>query len=129
MHRKSTRELGRLGEDIACEYLRRKGFKIVARNYLRACGEIDIIAEKGSTVRFVEVKAVSRETFGYISRENNGYRPEEQVHPGKLRKISRTAEMYMNETGDTRDYQIDVVGVYMNTKTRTARCRLYEQVL
>lgn len=129
MHKKSTRELGRLGEDIAATYLERKGYSVIERNYLRSWGEIDIIAEKGGVVRFVEVKAVSRETFDDFSREKEGYRPEEQVHPAKLRKLMRTAEMYMNEKGDQRDYQIDVVGVFMNPTTRTARCRLFEQVL
>ena len=56
------------------------------------------------------------------------YRPEEQVHPAKLRKIARTAEMYMNGKRDNREYQIDVVGVFLNMKTRQARCRLFEQV-
>jgi Holliday junction resolvase-like predicted endonuclease len=80
-------------------------------------------------VRFVEVKAVSRESLENISREKEGYRPEEQVHPGKLKKLCRTAEMYMSEREDARDYQIDVVTVLMDHHTRTARCRLYEQVL
>lgn len=124
-----SREIGRLGEDVACQFLERKGFKIIARNYLRSTGEIDIIAEKGEVVRFVEVKALSRENIDDISREMDGYRPEEQVHPAKLQKLMRTAEMYMNEKGDQREYQIDVVGVYMDVARRKARCRLFEQVL
>lgn len=123
------KKIGALGEDVACQFLQSKGFTILKRNYWKPWGEIDIIAEKGNTVRFVEVKAVSREILPKISRENNDYRPEEQVHTAKLRKVARTAEMYMNETCDTREYQIDVVGVYLNLKTRQARCRLYEQVL
>ena len=59
----------------------------------------------------------------------SSYRPEEQVHPVKLRKVARTAELYMAEKGDERDFQIDVVGVFLDMKTRKARCRLFEQVL
>lgn len=125
----AERRIGNVGEDIACQFLLSKGFSILKRNYLRSWGEIDIVAEKGESVRFVEVKAVSRESLPHISRENDGYRPEEQVHPAKLKKLARTAEMYMNEAGDTRDYQIDVVAVYMDMAARKARCRLYEQVL
>jgi|SRR3569832_1171424 len=123
------RVTGQLGEDIACQFLRGKGFTVVERNYRKTWGEIDIIAEFKGSVRFVEVKALSRENIADISREMNGYRPEEQVHPAKLKKIARTAELYMQEKGDERDYQIDVVGVYLNPVTRAARCRLYEQVL
>jgi len=125
----TKRQIGNIGEDAATEFLQRKGFDIVERNYLRPWGEIDIIAVKGETVRFVEVKAVSREMAGDVTRENEGYRPEEQVHPAKLKKLARTAELYMNERNDQRDYQIDVVGVFLDHARRIARCRLYEQVL
>jgi putative endonuclease len=125
----ARRRLGNQGEDIATSFLESRGFKVLRRNYLRKWGEIDIVAEKGGTVRFIEVKTVSREILPDISRENEGYNPEELVHPGKLAKLARTAETYMNESGDRRDYQIDVVTVFLHHKTRTARCRLYEQVL
>lgn len=124
------KEVGRLGEEMAAQFLKKKGFKILERNYRRQWGEIDIIAEKGDSVRFVEVKAVSRESMANdVSRETSGYRPEERVNPSKLRKVARTAESYMAERGDERDFQIDVVGVFLDLKTRRARCRLFEQVL
>ena len=123
------KEAGRLGEQIAADFLERKGYKVIERNYRKPWGEIDIIAEKANIVRFVEVKTLSRETLPNVSRENDDYRPEEQVHPMKLRKIGRTAEMYMNSKNDARDYQIDVVGVFLDKKNRRARCRLFEQVL
>lgn len=118
-----------MGEDIACRFLERKGFKVIDRNYLKKWGEIDVIAEKAGTFRFIEVKSVSREIGGEFSRENSGYNPEELVHPAKLKKLARTVEMYMNERGGERDYQIDVVTVFMDHERRVARCRLYEQVL
>ena len=102
------KERGRIGEDVASQFLVRRGFKILERNYRKPWGEIDIIAEKSSVVRFVEVKTLAREYLPDISRENNNYRPEEQVHPKKLRKISRTAELYMDSKGDRREFQIDV---------------------
>jgi putative endonuclease len=123
------KEVGRIGEEIACQFLASKGFKIIDRNYRKPWGEIDIIAEKGNSVRFLEVKSVSREILPNISREMSDYRPEEQVHPAKLRKIARTAELYMNSKNDDREFQIDVVGVFLDMKIRKARCRLFEQVL
>ena len=122
------KEVGRIGESIAAQFLERKGFTILILNYRKPWGEIDIIAEKLGIIRFVEVKTLSRENIADISREISDYRPEEQVHAAKLRKISRTAEMYMNACNDGREYQIDVVGVFLNMKTRQARCRLFEQV-
>jgi Holliday junction resolvase-like predicted endonuclease len=62
------------------------------------------------------------------ARENE-YRPEERVNKLKLLKIQRTAEWFMSERGDERDFQIDVVGVYLDKQKRRAVCRLYEQVL
>ncbi len=125
----SSKEVGRIGEDIASQFLERKGFKIIARNYRKPWGEIDIIAEKAGIVRFVEVKAVSRESLPDVSREMANYRPEEQVHPAKLKKVCRTAELYMANSNDDREFQIDAVGVFLDMRTRRARCRLFEQVL
>ena len=118
-----------MGEEIASKFLEGKGFKVIMRNYRKPWGEIDIIAEKGGVVRFVEVKAVSRESLPDVSREMSNYRPEEQVHPAKLKKVCRTAELYMANNDDDREFQIDVVGVFLDMKTRKARCRLLEQVL
>jgi putative endonuclease len=125
----TTRDIGAIGEKVAAEFLSRKGYRILERNYLKPWGEIDIIAVKSDVVRFVEVKAVSRESFVGMSEESNDHKPEDMVHEHKLRKIAKTAEMYMNEKKDPRDYQIDVVGVFLNVSQKRARCRLVEQVM
>jgi putative endonuclease len=109
--------------------LERGGFRVIGRNYRKPWGEIDIIAEKDDLVRFIEVKTVSRESISDISREMSDYRPEEQVHAQKLRKIARTAELYMESKKDRREFQIDVIGVFLDMKNRKARCRFFEQVL
>ncbi len=49
--------LGKIGEDLACRELERRGYAIVARRYRRRGGELDIIARDGPTLVFVEVKA------------------------------------------------------------------------
>jgi putative endonuclease len=125
----AKRRVGNVGEDVAVQFLERKGFQVMERNFLKPWGEIDIIAVKSGVVRFVEVKSVSREALSDISREKNEYRPEEMVDERKLNKIARTAEMYMNDKKDPRDYQIDVVGVFLDHRNRKAKCRLFEQVL
>lgn len=126
--RKSTNNIGALGEGIARKFLVSKGFRIIQSNFRRPWGEIDIIAEKGGVIRFVEVKAISAR-WDDISREMGTFVPEEQIHAAKLKKIVRTAELYMAEKGDESEFQIDAVGVLMDTVLRKARCRLFEQIL
>ena len=83
---RTARALGRAGEDIACEYLERNKYTIVARGFRLFRGEIDIIARDGDVLVFVEVKARADESFG---------RPEESVTPGKQRQIRRIARGYL----------------------------------
>lgn len=128
MNLKDKREIGRIGESVAAEYLERQGFTILERNYWKPWGEIDIIAVKDGSVRFVEVKTVTREILPSAEHLNE-YRPEELVHVAKLTKVARTAELYMDERKDTREYQIDALAVFLHPETRQARCILYEQVL
>ena len=122
------RDTGMIGEQVAAEYLERLGYRILERNYLRPWGEIDIVATKNDIVHFVEVKAISRENRSDISREMS-HQPEDLVDVRKLRKVARTAEMYMASKRDTREYQVDVVGVILDQQRRVAHCRLTEQAI
>lgn len=83
------RKTGNLGEDLSCRFLTKHGFSIVERNYLRKWGEIDIIAKNGPKTHFIEVKSVSCENVTDISEKGN-YRPEDNLHPWKLQRLSRT---------------------------------------
>jgi putative endonuclease len=56
--------LGKIGEDLACRELQRRGYAILARRYRRRTGELDIIARDGPTVVFIEVKAREGRKFG-----------------------------------------------------------------
>lgn len=84
----NKRRSGTLGEDLACAYLKNQGFTILDRNYARAGGEIDIIAQEGAAVAFIEVKA--RKTVCYGT-------PAEAVTPAKQKRILRTALLYAAE--------------------------------
>ena len=88
MNRRS--ELGKFGEDKACEYLERTGYCILARNYWTRMGEIDIIATKNNTLSFIEVKTRRSCTFGT---------PAEAVTSSKQQKIRLCAEAYLQEHG------------------------------
>lgn len=126
--KKTTKEIGAAGESAAASFLERRGYRIVARNYWKPYGEIDIVAEKGNMLHFVEVKAVSRESSIDISRETNDYRPEELVHPEKIRRLHRAIQAYLLEKGEEREFRLDVIGVFLDFRKRTARCRIFENV-
>lgn len=125
----SKKDIGYAGESVACQFLTRKGFVILERNFRRSFGEIDIIVERDNVVHFVEVKSVTCRPANNISRETGKYRPEEMAHERKLSKVARVAQYYMSLTKDERDYQIDVVALELDHSLKRARCRYYEQVL
>lgn len=114
------RKTGDLGEDLACEFLRRRGFEIVERNYLRKWGEIDIVGKKNGVMRFVEVKTVSSETH---------LRPEENMHPGKLRRLARTIQLYLLHEKLDCDWQLDLVTVKLDTISRQAKVEIIENIV
>jgi putative endonuclease len=109
--------VGKIGEDLAANLLKEKGYQIVDRNWGNKWGEIDIIARlKGVTV-FVEVKTKVGENFGP---------PEEMVNPRKLRQIQRMASLY-NKVGSNQK-RIDIVAVVLNEDLSVNRINHYECV-
>ena len=130
MAKTPKRQLGDLGEGIACRYLESKGFRVLERNYLRKWGEIDIIAEKGELLSFIEVKSVSREPKVAGSRET-AYRPEENVHPAKIKRLHRAIQTYLidHKVPESREWRLDIACVYLDFSTRRARVELLENVI
>jgi putative endonuclease len=95
--------LGRQGEDIAERFLRQKGYKLVARNYRCAAGEVDLIVLDQRVIVFVEVKTRSGERFGS---------PFEAVESRKQRKMMRAAQFFLTQKGlHQREARFDVVGI------------------
>ncbi len=83
-----SRWLGDRGERYAARFLRKQGFRILARNYSSQFGEIDLIAVDGETLVFVEVKTRKSDVAGT---------PDEAVDLEKQRKITRTAWAYIKQ--------------------------------
>lgn len=114
-------ELGVIGEQVATDYLGGLGWTIIARNYRRPYGEIDIVArETCGKLVFVEVKSVSYGTL---------IRAEENVHSHKLKRLSRTIESYLLSTHEKGDWRFDVVVVELDRATRKARIRHLDDVI
>ena len=91
----SRKEVGALGEKVAAEYLKRHGFSIRDRNFVRKTGELDIIAEKENTLHFVEVKTVLAHNFLSEKSSSDDYDPSLNLHEAKVRKVARTGEWYV----------------------------------
>lgn len=106
--RMSVDEKGRWGEDAAASYYASRGFQILERNFHCPFGEIDLIVGRGDCLRFVEVKARTRSTYG---------RPADFVDRRKRNKIRRTAFHFLSRfEGRERwtYYLFDVVEVSLS---------------
>ena len=117
---------GQVGESVAEKWLIKKDFSIIERNYRRKWGEIDILAEKDNVLHFVEVKTVSRRSFGgKFEQEINNYRPEDNMHPWKLRRLQRAVQTYLLEKYRSREpkWQFDLVCVFLDQEKKVAKVR------
>jgi putative endonuclease len=94
--------LGEKGEGLAVKFLKKKGYKIIERNYRTPVGEIDIIAVDGETLAFIEVK--TRESMAYGQ-------PFEAVNLFKRRKISNVALLYLKKLKELPPCRFDVVSI------------------
>ena len=119
---------GNTGENIACTFLRKEGFKILDRNFLKKWGELDIIAEKDKIIHFFEVKSVL-ETFEEATL--NGHRPEDNVHGLKIKRLRRMIETYLDEQGRGLDaeFQFHVLCVYIDMEKRTGKVRWLKNII
>jgi len=126
-----SQKLGKLGEDIACKFLIKNGFVILERNYTRKWGEIDIVAEKGEKLYFIEVKTVSCETLPDFSEENFFIkRPEENMHFLKIKRLSRIIQTYLiHKRIGNKPWQVDLLLVYLDLNQRKARIKKIENLI
>ncbi|MBI4824271.1 MAG: YraN family protein [Nitrospirae bacterium] len=97
------RQIGNKGEELAFHFLKKKGMKILNRNYRTPAGEIDIIAKDGNTLVFVEVKTRSGDLFG---------QPVEAISPKKKKTMERASLHYiLKEKQEGRPARFDVVSI------------------
>ena len=113
-------KIGNIGESLACRFLEGRGFKIVERNYRKKWGELDIVAEKGGVLHFVEVKAIS----------NPNFRPEDAVRAWKKERMKRAIRTYFldRKIADDKDFEIDVIAIFLDFSRKKARIRMLENV-
>ena len=128
--RTAKRQLGDLGEDLACNFLKKRGFEIIDRNYLKKWGEIDIIAKKLKILHFIEVKSISCENLNEVTHGTlDAYRPEDNMHPWKLKRLARTMQTYLLDKNVTCDWQLDLITVKIDHKIHKAKVEIIENII
>ncbi len=110
---------GNRGEDIATEYLWKKGYKIIERNFRTRFGEIDIVCRDGQTLVFVEVKTKIGHDFG---------EPEEMVNKSKIVKVKRMGEVYLQDKGLDVSCRVDVVAIVIENSWSVEKIEHYQAV-
>jgi putative endonuclease len=99
--------LGRKGEKLVTDYLKKQGCKVLEQNYRTPFGEADIIAQDGEEIAFVEVKTRTSDSYG---------QPSEAVGKKKQRRYRRIAECYWLQTGKEPNARFDVAEVWADGK-------------
>ena len=97
------RSLGQFGEEQAARYLRRRFYSILERNYRCRFGEIDLIARRGGTLAFVEVK---------LRKDDRFAEAREFVGRQKQERILRTAQLYLLQHQTDLQPRFDVIEIY-----------------
>jgi len=109
----ARRALGRRGEDLAAQRLEAEGYRIVARNYRCAAGEVDLVACEGDCLVFVEVRTRHGDQWGT---------PEESVTRAKQARLVAVAENYLADHEAWHvDWRIDVVAVDVDSRGAVRR--------
>ncbi len=115
-------EFGSLAEKYASEFLRTRNYSILAANYRKPWGEVDLIAEKDRILVFVEVKANSKEI--------PGFEPELRVNRDKVKRIIRAARTYLADKryGPEQEWQIDIISITMDKERKIAKIKHFKNI-
>ncbi len=109
--------IGDRGEAVAARYLKAHGYNIIAKNFRSAHGEIDLVAEDGDTLAFVEVKTRK----DCAARFDDYGLPCEAVNAEKQRHILYTARIFLEKHPTDKYIRFDVVEVYRREDGKGAR--------
>ena len=102
MKTQNNTEIGKRGEEIAAEFLKKQGVDIIEKNYHTKFGEIDLIGFDKSTIIFIEVKLRNNDNFGT---------PVEDITQKKLKRIYKSALWYISMHKNNYDYRFDVIAI------------------
>ena len=121
MKRTPRQRLGALGETVARKRLEAAGYRILETNYRARAGEIDLVAEDGPTLVFVEVRTRSVESLGS---------PEESLTPRKRSHMAAAAQQYLQaKRAYHRDWRIDLAAVVLTHQGRLLRFNVIQNAI
>ena len=98
-------ELGKKGEKLATDYLLKKGYSILEKNYRFQKAEVDIIAIKGEILAAVEVKTRSTPEFGD---------PQDFLKPQQIKRLVKAVDHYVNEKDLDVEVRFDIIAIIKN---------------
>jgi putative endonuclease len=117
----SRKQAGPAGEAFAAQFLKRKGFRLLERNYRSRWGEIDLICQKGGILVFVEVKTRTSLASGH---------PLEAITPWKRDRLLRTGQCYLlAHRAQERPYRFDLVAIVWDSTGTPPQVSHLENVL
>lgn len=96
-------DLGKLGEELAADYLQEQGYTVIERNWTFQKAEIDIIAQKAETLAVVEVKTRSSLDFG---------NPQDFVNPKKIKLLVKAINEYVNQKDLEIEVRFDIIAIH-----------------
>jgi putative endonuclease len=115
------KDTGKLGEKLAADFLKMKGYRIVETNYRCTEGEIDIVARHQGAIVFIEVRTKANLNFGS---------PEESITFAKMRKLRAASARYLqHHPGMPESWRIDMVAVQLDGNGRTSRIEVIENAI
>lgn len=123
-----SQKIGEVGEYVAVHYLQTKGYLIVERNYTKKWGEIDVVARKGSVLHFIEVKSKSTD-LNKAQNYIDAYKPEDGMHPWKIKRLTRTIQIYLLERRIQGDWQFDLISLYLDDKAKKAKVEFMKNII
>lgn len=119
MAKKFNLKTGKLGEDMAENFLKRKGYQIIARNFKTKYSEIDLIAEKDKVLIFVEVKTRAGDGFGS---------PEEAINQEKRKRLKRAAQAFVAFHHWEGSSRIDAICIVLDKEGEITQFRHHENI-
>lgn len=125
----SRKDTGNKGEEEVASYLKREGYCVLGRNIARKTGEIDVLARKGDTLHFVEVKTLRCGEFPEEGREEDRFDPSANLHEHKIRKVARTAEWYVAEIDWEGEWQVDGALVWIRERDEAVSIEYLPQIV
>ena len=118
--KKYNLQTGKLGEEVAKNYLEKRGYKILEQNYKTKYAEIDLVCRQGNELVVVEVRTKKGEDFGS---------PEESLNRSKMQKLRLNTESYVFRKKWQGPYRVDAICIVLKQDNVVERLNYYQNIV